>query len=261
MILITAYPVAGKAKSQQICEAFIQGLPKNMVGGIANGVDKLRTGAAFFYGVDKSNAHLYAESRANPQQHPYYYCDNSYFDSARQEYFRISKNSLQHSGEGTSDGKRFAELGVEIKPWQQNKTGHLVICPQSDHFMQTIVGYQGDWLKKVLAELSIFTLPIRVREWNRDKGKLSASLGEDLLGAYGLITWSSAAAITAILSGIPAVTESSDCGARPMSGNIKEIGSLPMLSGRENWAGVLADNQWTLDEFRSGIAWRKLQGD
>lgn len=251
---LTAYPVSGKQKSYQICEAFVAAVG----GSIATKADRLLPGASFFYGVDHSNQHLYVQARSESIE-DWYYCDNSYFDSARQEYFRITKNRLQHSGLGVSTGERFRLLGVTIRPWQPEGK-HIVVCPQSDHFMHNVVGYKGSWEKSILASLQKVTeRPIRVREWNRDKGKLSASLGEDLIDAYCLVTWSSAAAITAILAGIPALVESPDCAALPQAvSRISRINSL-RGEGRENWAGVLADNQWTIDEMRRGVAWKMLQ--
>lgn len=253
-MVVTAYPVARKAKSQEICLAFARGCGGQVAGG-------LREGAAFFYGVDASNIDLYhaARNRFRDGISDFFYCDNSYFDSARQEKFRIAKNALQHSGTGVSDCARFDALGLQIKPWR-DAGAHIVVCPQSEPFMRDIAGYQGDWARDVRDALAGRTKrEVRVRAWNRDKGALSATLKDDLAGAHALVTWSSAAAITAILEGIPAFVMSNDCAARPMAaGELSNIESPRMPNGRREWAGVLADQEWSLDEFRSGAAWRAL---
>ena len=244
--MVTAYPVANKKKSFDICLAFVRGC-----GGQIG--TTLRDGPAFFYGVDASNEAIWREVRASGRE--FWYCDNSYFDSARQEHFRVTKNRVQHTGVGTSDGSRFRALGIDIKPWRVAGK-HIVVCPQSDPFMKTIAGYSGNWTADAVARLKTQTTrELRVRAWSANKGALAATLGQDLEGAHALVTWSSAAAITAVLSGVPVVVEANDCAARFMGGT--DIEALPMLA-RENWAAVLADHQFTIAEMQKGIAWAKL---
>jgi hypothetical protein len=247
--MMTAYPVAGKKKSFDICLAFVRGC-----GGQIG--TKLRDGPAFFYGVDESNVDIWRAVRADGRD--WYYCDNSYFDDSRQDTFRVTKNRLQHSGFGRTTGKRFDALDVAIKPWR-TAGEHIVVCPQSTPFMRNVIGYSGDWLEHTLAALKNSTQrPIRVRGWSADKGKLAATLQQDLAGAHALVTWSSAAAITAVLSGVPVVTMG-QCAAERMAGSLTALEALPMLD-RVEWAGVLADNEWSLDEMRDGTAWRALNG-
>lgn len=248
-MVVTAYPVANKRKSQEICLAFIRGCGGQI------GTDRLRDGAAVFYGVDASNESIWRQVKA--QEREFYVIDNSYFDSSRQQYFRVTKNALQHSGIGTSDGQRFFSLGIPIQEW---KTGgkHIVVCPQSDSFMRVMVGAGQDWMPRTLDALSKLTKrEIRVRAWSPDKGALSRTLVDDLEGAHALVTWSSAAAVTAVLAGVPVVTLG-QCAAEPMAGGLHEIEWLPKRD-RVNWAGTLADNQWTLSEMKEGKAWSHLQ--
>lgn len=254
--MLTAYPVAGKAKSYEICEAFVQGYKG--VGQIIRSGTRLNDGAAFFYGVDQSNIHFWEQVRSDPKRE-WYYCDNAYFDSTRQVYFRVTKNRLQHTGIGPSTGERFRALGLRIEPWTKSGA-HIIVCPQSDPFMRDIAGFNGSWCDETVKALSTLTeREIRIRSWNRDKTTLSKTLAADLVNAYALVTWSSAAAITAVLSGVPVVT-SSQCAAMPMSGDLFKLHLLPRKE-RAIWAGVLADNQWTLEEFRNGTTWRSLSGE
>lgn len=248
-MMVTAYPVAGKAKSRDICQAFIDGCGGQMS-------SKLRDGPAFFYGVDASNQDVWREVVRSYRD--YYYCDNSHFDVARGRQFRVSKNRLQHSGIGRSDGSRFRALGAVIRPWRE--TGeHIVFCPQSDHFMRAVVGEGPGWDGRVLSALGQLTeRPILVRAWSSNKAALGATLAHDLVNAHALVTWSSAAAVTAVLAGVPIVTMG-QCAAEPMAGALQDINALPTPE-RENWAGVLADHEWTMDELRNGTAWRALNG-
>lgn len=253
--MVTAYPVGGKPKSQAICLDFVRSCNGQIAG-------ELRDGPAFFYGVVAgANKDIFDAVRARQAAGgpDWFYCDNSMFDAERQQSFRITRNRLQHSGLGISTGERFVHLGIDIQPWRDIGK-HIVVCPQSDAFMRDVAGYPGNWLDDVLAELKRHTnRRVQVRVWNRDKGALVRTLAQDLAAAHALVTWSSAAAVTAILSGIPAFVMSPDCAAAPMSaGTLNEINSPRKPSGRREWASVLADNEWSLSEIRDGTAWRML---
>lgn len=252
--MLTAYPVEGKRKSYDICAAFIDGYPG--AGQIVTD-GKPRDGAAVFYGVTESNLDAWNEVRATGAE--YWYVDNSYLDATRGTHFRVSKNRLQHSGEGRSDCSRLRALGVELKQWRNGDGRHVVLCPQSESFMREIAGVSFDWTQKTLEALGNFTArQLRVRQWNRDKTSLAKSLPADLAGAHALVTWSSAAAISAVIDGVPVVVTGPSAAA-PMSGDIADIEDLPKPE-REQWLGVLADNQWTVAEIRDGLAWRHLNG-
>lgn len=244
---VTAYPVANKAKSFNLCLAFARGC-----GGQIGST--LREGPAVFYGVDQSNLAIWQKVRSSGRD--WYYMDNSMFDATRETRFRVTKNRLQHTGMGESDGRRFAALGIDIAPWREAGE-HIIVCPQSDSFMRTVAGYEGSWTSQTIDRLRRQThRELRLRPWSRNKTALGASLQADLVDAHALVTWSSAAAVTALLAGVPVVVESNDCAARFMGGT--DLEALPRPE-RENWAGVLADNEFTINELQDGTAWRKLQ--
>lgn len=253
---VNAYPVLGKQKSIDICKDFLLGCKEP--GQLVLGGTDLLEGDSFFYGVDSSNLHFWRQARMRRHGGSFYYCDNSYFDSARQEFFRVTKNALQHSGRGYSDGRRFAGLGIEIKPWHADGK-HIVICPQSDFFMREIAGYAGNWCDDMIHRLShISPRPLRIRMWSPDKGKLASTLPQDLEHAHCLITWSSAAAISALLTGVPVFCDQ-QCAAFPLSSSIDGDFERPRHpENRLDWASVLADNQWTRMEMRVGRTWNDL---
>lgn len=248
--MISAYPISGKRKSFDLCAAFLEGYPGpgQM---ITNG--QPREGPALFFGVDESNIDAWNFVRESGGD--YWYLDNSFLDQTRGTHFRIGKNRLQHSGEGKSDCSRFRSLGVEIQPWR--KGHHVVLAPQSDSFMRDIAGIEFDWTHVTREALGNFTSrQLRVREWSRDKKSMARTLPADLVGAHALVTWSSAAAVTALISGIPVVVTGPSA-ARPMSGDLADIEDLPHPE-REEWLGVLADNEFSIEEMASGFAWERI---
>lgn len=244
------YPQDGKQKSYDICSAFAVGC-----GGRVVNDGKYRGGPAMFYGIDTANEQVWRDVRASGAD--WYYADNAFFDQCRGTYFRVGRNQLQHSGFGKSDGSRFRSLGIKLEPWRTDG-GHILVCPQSDHFMRVVAGYP-DWLPRTLEQLARLTKrTIRVRNWNRDKKKLAQELPDALRGAWALVTYSSGAAISAIIAGVPAIS-TAECIARRMCGTLSETLEDPHMPERQKWANVVADNQWTLEEMRSGETWRVLQ--
>ncbi len=250
------YPTPGKAKAKLILEAFCAGAK----GQLAKDVVSLLPGPASFYGITAETKHLWKAAKARGQD--VYYLDNAYFDSAREVYFRATRNRLQHTGQGESNCARFDALKIPIQPWRLAGK-HVLVCPQSDQFMRDVAGYEGSWLKDTLEALKLLTdRPVRVRPWSGNKGEWFRTLPQDLKNCHCLVSYSSSSSITAALAGVPAISTAEDAIARPITGRLEDVESPPQPSvdERRAWAGIAADNQWTLDEMRKGLAWRMLNG-
>ena len=226
---LIACPVKGKQKSADICAAFVAGAPRSTFGFV-------------FYGVDDSNLRDWRIARNSGE--PWWYIDNSYFDKVRGKQFRVTRDALQlrNARYVISTGDRFDRLELRVQPWQHNPAGHWLVCPQSDSFMHTIA-QAPDWFKQVTPAEG----EVRVRPWLRDKLKRQATLVEDLQGARCLITHTSAAAVGALLEGIPAfVSEQS------------AVSGVKFGSDRYPVFHALADAQFTLNEMKQGLAWAML---
>lgn len=237
---VTCYPVAGKAKSIHLCEAFAAGCGGRLSASYV-------PGPAMFYGIDASNLAIWRQVRAAGDD--FYYMDNSYFDHTRGAYFRITKNRLQTTWDQRSDGKRWLRIEEPMREWA-DPAGHVVVCPQSDSFMRDVVGFRGEWpVSPEVVHPAVLDPNRRVRPWARDKKRASSTLPEDLRGARLLVTYSSAAAVTATLYGVP-ISVSKDCAlfGMPFEKNARHLALC-----------VLADNQWTVPEIRAGVAWEKVK--
>jgi hypothetical protein len=198
---------------------------------------ELEPGAAAFYGVRAPWVHLWEQAKREGRD--WYYLDNSYFDCAREQQFRVTKSAIQHTGRGNSDGKRFAALGIKIKPMRTDGE-NVIICPSTPEFMQVVAQDQG-WLERVTRNLrkqyGAERVIVRMKQNKRP-------LLVDLERACLLVTWGSAAAVTALLEGVRVACAPECCAM--------------YADDRQAWASVLADNQFDLDEFRDGTAWRAL---
>lgn len=266
---VTFYPQPGKRKAQAIAEAFVAGV--RAAGGDADVCTSIRPallpGGAAFYGVRPAWRHLWDQARAEGRA--WYFVDNAYFDSCRERYFRATREAMQCDGLQAAWGgghsrqpgwdARWRALGLEIRNWRFAPDGHVVVCPQSPEFMATCCDWPGDWLEQTVRELRRHTdRPLRIRPWRRNKGAAAASLRQDLAGAWALVTHMSCAADEALLAGVP-VFCTGRCAARWMGSSALEDIERPVYPARrDEWAMVLANNQWTLDEMARGDCWKAL---
>ena len=105
------------------------------------------------------------------------------------------------------------------------------------------------WTAAVVAEVSRHTdRPVIVK--HKD--------GKPLVfdDAWCMVTHSSNAAVDAVVAGVPVVTlGNSACG--PVSWTWADIEN-PFWPDREPWAWNLADNQFTIEEMKSGEAWNAV---
>lgn len=235
------FPVVGKKKSEDICAAFIRGA-------------RNEGDASIFYGVNETNVHDLIATKAHGRD--WFYIDNSYFDKTRGTHFRVTRNAYQCDGTAASDGRRFQKLGIEVKKWRSSGS-HIIVCPQSNSFMRNVACYNGSWLFDVLTKLRNSTeRKLKIRDWGPDKLNLKQTLEEDMRDAWALVTHSSAAAVSALIAGVPAFAAAG--AAAGICGSLDFIEDPALVSDRERLFGVLADNQWTLEEIERGIAWEAL---
>lgn len=193
--------------------------------------------------------------QAQAQGRDWYYADHGYFGKGR--YYRVTRNAYQHDGRGLGSPERFAALHRPIQPWQSGG-GHVLICPNSDVYFG-LHGLGGSqWLRNVMHKLRRHTdRKLRVR-WKTQRQ--SRPIAADLSGAWLVVVYSSAAALDALIAGVPV------CTLAPFASTVRM--GLTDLSAvehpirpddREAFLHVLASQQWTLPEMMAGRAWRDLQ--
>ena len=198
-------------------------------------------------------AHLWTQAKAEGRD--WYYLDNAYFDAARERYFRVTKNGLQHAGEGVSDGARWTALGLRIAPWRAPGR-RVVVCPSSPEFMRVVQGWTQDWTAWAVDRLTAMTRRERVVRTKRD----ARPLAEDLQDAWAVVAHTSCSALEALLAGVP-VFVTGESPARHVGKTelaAIETPTRPMHGARLKVMQVLADNQWTLEEISRGHAWQVL---
>lgn len=167
-------------------------------------------------------------------------------------YYALAKG--WHNGGGTwSVGTydRWAQLGVEVKPWRESGD-YILVCPNRSF------GVPGrmmpeQWAEKISARLKKeFTLPVRVRPHPLNNAP-KRPLSEDLKGAAIVVIWSSSCGVHALVEGIPVICEAPYWICSKAAPTLKqvvdnaavEIDRLFVLHG-------LAYAQWTCAEIASG---------
>jgi len=188
----------------------------------------------------------------------FYQMDNAYF--GRNKYYRISKNALQLSKiVSYYDNHRcefiFKELGIKILPWNHNRNGPIVLCLSSHH----LYAYYGitaqQWIASTIAKIRKNTdRAITIRD--KDLDPLNP-IKSEISNAWCVVTHVSAAALDALLMGIPVIT-TGDCAASPLSATFQEIDSPSMAEGRAALFASLSWGQFTPAEMQSGLAWEVL---
>lgn len=245
----TTYIAPGERTSPIFCGAFAAGC-----GGPSQVAGELQPGPVALWGSPKLWPLL---TKAQEEQRTWYYGDNAYF--ARGKYYRITRNAYQHNGIGMPDPARFKQFKMGIKPWRQKGT-HIVVCPNSPVHFQLFGMSVETWLKETVATIAQYTdRPIRIRWKTRAK---ACPLSQDLQGAWAVVVWSSNSALEALVAGIPIFVQAPHAatyrfGTPDLS--LIETPVAPSDQARLKFCQVLAANQWTLDEIRSGMAWSQLR--
>lgn len=213
---------------------------------------------AVFYGVDPVTLPLWRV--VQEKQHPYFYIDNGYFKSKWHGggYYRITHNAPQCSGTGESNGERWRALGLKIKPWQKTGT-HILIACQTD-FWHMRHGQEGaaKFAAATMATLRQYTDRKIIVRGKPIKGHIEPPLEQQLADCWAVVVDSSMVALEAVLRGIPVFVLARSALHPVASDDLAKIETPFYAEDRGRWASVLADNQFTLEEMKNGMAWKIL---
>jgi len=160
---------------------------------------------------------------------------------------------------GMSDGftwnappDRWRRLGIEFDDWKLSGRFALMLSQHPNDYgapSQTI----WDSTRKLLEAL------YKVRERPHPLVAQSPrSLAEDLRDAHMAVTWTSTAAVEAVIAGVPTVALHPMCIASPVCSQTFDD---PYFRGdRRQWAYNLMYRQWKLNEIADGSMWSHVYG-
>jgi hypothetical protein len=179
--------------------------------------------------------------------------DHGYINPGHYDgYYAVTKDVIQHTGEGDYDAKRLDPIRPELKPMRHGE--HILLLPPS-RLLAPYIGLDvDDWIetyKKIPTDR-----PIRVREKFNDRtGEGSTTpLEEDLKDCHAVVTFNSKVSIRACCEGI-SVFVSDPCCATRIAQPMFTIDNPDLNIDREGWLRALSYNQFTLDEMRKGALW------
>lgn len=177
----------------------------------------------------------------------YFYGDHAYFE--RHKFYRLTKNALFHDGRGKSDGTRLRQFYRTKTPWRK-RGRYVVLCPQSEGFFSRLGMTQQGWIDSCKEQIKTYTDRPIVIHHKRDKKPLRLLLKK----AWIVVSHSSNSGLEAIMNGIPTITTAHSHVSDMSTKGFEFIEKPYYPDNRLEWAAVLADNQFTLEEIREGKA-------
>jgi hypothetical protein len=177
------------------------------------------------------------------------------------------------------DDKRWPLFNIKLQPWQ--KTGNvIVICGQHDTSHQwNKLPKMPVWVDQQIKEIRKYTQrPILVRPHPRNPFELKkeypavrlvrpmknpttyddTDFKKTLKSTWAIINHSSNPAMEAVFNGIPVfVSESSLC--YDVGNHIITDIEQPAMPNRQQWANKLAYTEWTTEEIKDGVPWKRIR--
>ena len=190
--------------------------------------------------------------------------ERGYIGDRLGKYSSLAWNGL--NGRGTfpeypdDGGERFRACGFNLGAKRNGGEYTLIIGQVATDAAVSGVNIREWYAQAIEIAEAEYGLPVLFRphpdDVSRGLARHNATLADDLSGAAHVVTYSSNAAVDALLAGIDTVAVDAGSMAYGVAGTA--IGAAANFDAREEWAYRLAWKQWTLDEIASGEALRGL---
>ncbi len=247
----------GHVSSKIVCKALAKGFACDIA--IKPWSRPLETPAAF-YGRDRGTLSIVAQCAVAGNH--WIMADNGYMGAGQYDgYYKLSRDGFQCDGTGIPDEKRLVDMlaltGQKfVKEWRpQTKGGHILLCPPVVGYERTHFFSGVRWVRGIVNQIrGVTTRKIRVRYKPGEKRATGRSLAEDLKDCYALVTHDSNVAVEAIMAGVPVFVSGTSPAQVFGNVDIATIIDPRMDVDRWEWLSILANNQWTLNEIRDGMA-------
>ncbi len=178
--------------------------------------------------------------------------------SDRLQYVSVGWNGLHGRADpGPLDcpPDRWKATGVQLNAWHGNTSTIVLVCDQ--HPGDSCSPGNRSWWREIDQQAQKAGLRVVYRPHPLLADSAMLSLSESLEFVNACVTWSSTAAIEAVINGIPTVAM--DRGSMAWEVTTRSLANR-YLGARSQWAYNLAYRQWTHDELASGEAWQHIAG-
>ena len=197
---------------------------------------------------------LVLRSAAEHSQY-FFYIDHAYFSRGHGKNYRITRNGFEAGAVRKYPSDRIAALGVKLLDWRKGGNS-ILVCPPTEYF-EKAHGCET-WLDDTLKLLRMHTdRPVEVRRKPK-AGETVEPLDAALAKSHALVTHSSNVAVEAVIQGTPVFVSPTSAAAPVGCTDLSRIES-PVYPDRNAWLAHLSYSQFTMDEIRSGEAWRMLR--
>ena len=188
-------------------------------------------------------------------------CENGYIgqDAKGQQLYAIALDGHNGSGRWEVGGpERWHERGIDCKPWQAEKRGHIVVFAQRGIGSKDMAS-PNQWDSRTAGALRVETgreviiyshpgLPAC-------HPRIADEVARQVEGAYCVVVWASARGVRALVEGVPVVYHAPHW----IAGKAASHGVLTRRMGDRLPAFVdLAWAQWTLEEIAAGVPFTRL---
>lgn len=188
-------------------------------------------------------------------------------------------NREAYFGPTGNNGERAAKLKLELKPWNPNPKGDIVICCQNPYSRQWRDQVPpSQWVAKAITDIRKHTnrrisirphprakLPIRFEDRfknvRRQDPKQIVDTYDDFdfdpAGAWAVVNLSSNPATQAVIEGIP-VFVGEESLAYPVGNTDFSLIENPNMPDRTQWFNDIAHTEWTVEEIAAGLPLKQL---
>jgi hypothetical protein len=193
----------------------------------------------------------------------FYYIDTGYFGNGKKKtYHRVTRNDVQNFGPIIDRPSDRVPSGVGVTKFRKQGS-RVLIAPPSQKLLNLYNIDLDQWLAQTQAEIQKHTdreIVVRLkqsRSVRQNTDTIQMALDDDV---FCLVTFSSIAAVEALLHGKPAITLGPNAAAPLCSHSVSEIENIkiPTLDEVEALIRHLSYCQFNEAEMRDGTAWRIL---
>lgn len=184
-------------------------------------------------------------------------------------YFRVCRGSWHTKSVVDTSPERFNDLvskniTSEFKGWKHNTKGHVLLCSSDQTDSRLFAGKSvQDWVKDETIKMTVQTglevrwrqKPLLSNQWVRKS--IIEDLSKDLNNCFFTKGLVSGVMIDALVLGYPSYVHKDHCLAQLKMDPINSI--LPSEKEVTETLYNLANNQFTIDEMKSGKAYNRLK--
>ena len=193
----------------------------------------------------------------------FYYIDTGYYGNYKNKYIhRVTKNHVQYQGPILHrDNDRAKRFGWKFKKFTPGKS--ILICPPSVKVMNFFNQDLDQWMEETIATIKkVSDRPIIIRKKPGRTDRISTDTIQQALSQniHCLVTYNSIAAIEAMMEGKPAIAVGPNAASAICETQLKNIENprVPYREEMDAFMHHLAYCQFTVDEMKSGFAWRTI---